>query len=252
MSLPSKDGCYCKECHAPVDQTDEKCPNGHILKDVGKAFVVTLEAKIGVSAEIGKKHELPSPIPLTFTKHERFTQKISTLKNPALNEFHQTTKYRLKITEYCLNLLLKNYDNSIAFAASLTGFLVQAKSVLDSLAEEMNIYYSLGLSTQNWVTDIENIIKRKNIKKLSTKNSNLAKLLSRQISLTPGSWFSEFKNFRDEEGVHKKRSPRHITMGRPNHDIQIGGKRVAEYCINILQKINNVIEDCYDSIIKQR
>lgn len=241
-------GCYCQKCGASVDPKDEKCPNGHILKEVGKHFVRVAGGKICLSHEIGDEHKLPSPTPLIFTNYELFAQKISTLKKPALSEYHQTTKYRLNITEYCLNLLLKNYDNSIAFAAGLTGFLVQAKSALDSLSEEINLYYSLGISNPPWVTDIEEITKTQNITKLSTKNPNLTQILSRA---TEGSWFSEFKCFRDQEGVHRKRSPRHITTGRPTHNIQIGGKRVAEYCVNILHKINEIIEDCYDSINKQ-
>ena len=248
MSIPNKNGCYCKKCCISVDPKDEKCPNGHILKEVGKHFVVVAKEKMGLSAEIGDEHELPSPIPLTFTNYDLFTLKTSTLKKPVLNEYHQTTKYRLNITEYCLNLLLKNYDNSIAFAAGLTGFLVQAKSALDSLSEEINIYYSLGISNPPWVTDIEKITKKQNISKLSTNNPNLAQILAQA---TKESWFSEFKLFRDQEGVHRKRSPRHMTIGRSAHDIQIDGKRVAEYCVNILYKINEIIEDCYDSINKQ-
>ena len=249
MDQEKSPGCYCKKCGAPIDPTDEKCPNGHVLKDVGRHYVVVLEESIDLSAKIGKEHKLPSPIPLTFTKYDGFTQKISTLQNQNLKDYHHTTKYRLSVAEYCLNLLLENYDNSIAFAAGLTGFLVQAKSALDSLSEEINLYYSLGISNPPRVTDIEDIIKTQNITELSTKNSNLAQILSRQISLTQGSWFSEFKNFRDQEGVHRKRSPRHILIGRPTNDIQIGGKGVAEYCVNILYKINEIIEDCYDSVI---
>ena len=39
MSESSKDGDYCQKCGAPVDPTDEKCPNGHVLAEVGRAFV---------------------------------------------------------------------------------------------------------------------------------------------------------------------------------------------------------------------
>jgi len=240
-------GCYCRKCGAPVDPMDEKCPNGHILKEVGKHFVVVLEDKVGVSDKIGEDHELPTPPPLKFEKYDEFTKKISTLENSKLNDYHQTTKYRLSIAEYCLNHLLEKYDNSIAFAAGLTGFLVQSKSALDSLAEEINIYYCLGLSNPRRTTVITDIIKRQNIGNLSTQNPNLAQILS-QISSTQGSWFHEFKDFRDEEGVHRKRSPRHITTGTPTHDIKIDGKSVGEYCIDILYKINKIIEDCYDSI----
>jgi len=51
MSESSKDGCYCQKCGAPVDPTDEKCPNGHILKEVGKRFVRTAEERITMSGE---------------------------------------------------------------------------------------------------------------------------------------------------------------------------------------------------------
>jgi len=244
--------CYCKKCGALINPTDEKCPNGHLLKDVGRAYEVICKEILGFSDSIGEEHKLPCPCPLTFTKYEGFTQKIPTLQNRNLEEYHHTTKYRLLIAEYCLNLLLKNYDNSIAFAAGLTGFLVQAKSALDSLAEEINIRYSLDISNPrhpDWVTTIDEIIKPQNIKKLKTKKPNLAQILSREISLEPSGWFSELKTFRDQEGVHRKRSPRHITIGTPAHDIQIGGKPVAEYCVSILYKINEIIEECYGSMI---
>ena len=45
-------GCYCKKCSAPVNPKDEKCPNGHILKEVGKHHVVVLEEKLGLSDEV--------------------------------------------------------------------------------------------------------------------------------------------------------------------------------------------------------
>lgn len=67
MSESREDGCYCKKCGVPVNPTDEKCQNGHILKEVGRHFVRSAEAKIGVSAEV--KTEL--------TKAEKnFLQKI--------------------------------------------------------------------------------------------------------------------------------------------------------------------------------
>lgn len=51
MSESREDGCYCKKCGVPVDPTDEKCRNGHVLKEVGRHFVRSAEAGIGVSAE---------------------------------------------------------------------------------------------------------------------------------------------------------------------------------------------------------
>lgn len=242
-------GCSCKKCGASIDPADEKCPNGHVLKDVGRHYKVILKESIGLSDSIGKKYKLPSPIPLTFAKYDGFTQKISTLQKN-LKGYHQTTKYKLLIAEYCLNLLLEYYNNNIAFAAGLTGFLVQTKSALDSLSEEINIYYSLNLikPKSKRVTDIKKLIKIKNLTKLSIKNSNLAQILRFNL-ISAGNWFSEFITFRNQEGVHRTRSPRHIIMGTPANDIQIGGKEVARYCVDILNKINKIIEDCYHSMI---
>jgi len=60
MSLPSKDGCYCKKCNAPVNQTDEKCPNGHILAEVGRAFVRSVGASIKITADAVLVHRAQS------------------------------------------------------------------------------------------------------------------------------------------------------------------------------------------------
>jgi len=43
-------GCYCKKCGALVDPTDEKCPNGHVLAEVGRHFVRSAPARIVFNA----------------------------------------------------------------------------------------------------------------------------------------------------------------------------------------------------------
>jgi len=50
MSVPDNDGCYCKKCGALVDPTDEKCPNGHVLAEVGRHFVRSASARIVFNA----------------------------------------------------------------------------------------------------------------------------------------------------------------------------------------------------------
>ena len=52
MDQEKSPGCYCKKCGAPIDPTDEKCPNGHVLKDVGRHYVVVAEEKIEASADL--------------------------------------------------------------------------------------------------------------------------------------------------------------------------------------------------------
>lgn len=216
---------------------------GHSRRIYSKSFVEI----IGGTDAVGGQHELPSAKPLVFTRSDLFEGKISGLHNKNLTDYYQTTRFRLLNAEYSLKLILENYDNGVAFAVGLTGFLVQAKSALDSLSEEINLHYSLGISTPPWVTDIEKLMKH--ITELTPKNPNLAQILSQEINLMKGSWFDEFKTFRDEEGVHRKRSPRNIIIGRPTHDITIGSKRVAEYCIDALSRINDIIEKCYDSMM---
>jgi len=216
---------------------------GHSRRNYSRTVV----EKIGFKDAVGEEHKLPLPKPLVFKKFDLFAGKISGLHNQDLLDYHQTTRFRLLNAEYSLKLILENYNNSVAFAVGLTGFLVQAKSALDSLSEEINLQYSLGISNPPWVTDIEELIR--NIAKLAPKNPILTKMLSQEINLMKGSWFDVFKTFRDEEGVHRKRSPRHITIGRPTHDIAIGGKSVAEYCVDALSRINDIIEKCYDSMI---
>jgi hypothetical protein len=202
---------------------------------------------IGVADMGGEEHKLSLAKPLVFTRSDLFAGKISEQSSQNLFDYHQTTRYRLLNAEYSLKLILENYNNSVAFAVGLTGFLVQVKSSLDSLSEEINLHYSLGISNPPWVTDIEKLMKH--IAELTPKNPNLARVLSQEINLVKGSWFEEFKTFRDEEGVHRKRGPRHIVIGRPAHDIRIGSKKVAEYCVEVLSRINEIIEKCYDSMI---
>ena len=50
MSESREDGCYCKQCGALVDPMDEKCPNGHVLAEVGRHFVRSASAQIVFNA----------------------------------------------------------------------------------------------------------------------------------------------------------------------------------------------------------
>ena len=251
LGLPLSESCpKCKigkleGREQKVDYILESYSCGHSQRILLRGFAVG----VGVAATFGEEHKLPSAKPLVFTKSDLFAGKISGSPNQDLLGYHQTTKYRLLNAEYALKLILENYDNGVAFAVGLTGFLVQAKSSLDSLSEEININYSLGLSNPRWVTNIEKLMRQRPIAELTLKNPNLAQILSQEISLVKGSWFKEFKTFRDEEGVHRKRSPRRIVAGRPAHDIKIGSKSVAEYCVEVLSSINGIIEECYGSML---
>jgi len=43
---------YCRECGAPVEPTDEQCPNGHDLSDVGKSIKLTLTEGLKLSDSV--------------------------------------------------------------------------------------------------------------------------------------------------------------------------------------------------------
>ena len=157
----------------------------------------------------------PQPKSLKYTNYDKFAKKLESLEKKELVQYHVTTKYRLDIADYCVKLLLSHYDNGIEFGAGLTGFLVQGKAALDSLSEEINLYYTLDVQPKNdWALDTE--ILAKNLKSLSNKNSNLAEFIQAELG-KKDNWFDEFKDFRDREGVHRRRSGRIVSIGHPTH-----------------------------------
>ena len=56
MSEPGKPEYYCEKCGAPVDPTDEKCPNGHDLKEVGIQIKKLLEEKLVLNDTVSIVH----------------------------------------------------------------------------------------------------------------------------------------------------------------------------------------------------
>lgn len=48
--MSERNGDYCQKCGAPVDPTDEKCPNGHVLAEVGRSFVRSAPAAMKMEA----------------------------------------------------------------------------------------------------------------------------------------------------------------------------------------------------------
>jgi hypothetical protein len=182
---------------------------------------------------------------LSFANYDAFGIKIASFGNRELIEYHETTKYRLEIAEYCLKLLLGNYNNGIAFAAGLTGFLVQGKACLDSLCQELNLHCRLKLSKPSFAIDTEILLDKLHL--LGAKNRALMDFLGGEFGgkNEGASWFKEFKELRDWEGVHQSRIPRLLKVGKPHHDIIIHGKQEAEYCVGIISRINTIIEQSY-------
>jgi len=48
--MSERNGDYCQKCGAPVDPTDEKCPNGHVLTEVGRSLYRSASARIVFNA----------------------------------------------------------------------------------------------------------------------------------------------------------------------------------------------------------
>jgi hypothetical protein len=183
-----------------------------------------------------------SPPQLMWTNYDAFGKKIGSMSK-ALTETHGTVRYRLDIAEYCLKHLLSNYDNTVAFSAGLTGFLVQSKAALDSLCQEISLYYSLALAKRaDYVVDTSDMIS--NLSKLRKSNGQLGNLLDKELG-SKSSWFRNFKDFRDAEGTHRNRLPRNLILGEHRRGIRMNGRDVDLFCIETISKISEVIEESY-------
>ena len=187
-------------------------------------------------------HRVPA---LSFANYESFGRKIESLAKKQLLEYHEITKYRLEIAEYCLKLLVDNYGDDIVFIAGLTGFLVQAKASLDSLCQEINLYFELNIGQRrDYLTDLEELTEPHNLLALSKKNANLSEYLVQELGPT-NPWFMTFMILHDSEGVHRPHAPRLIPSGVAPHGIEVGDMNVTEFCIESLSRINRVTEACY-------
>jgi len=151
----------------------------------------------------------------------------------------------MEIAEYCLNLLLENYNNDIAFLAGLTGFLVHVKAALDSISEEINLYYELGIGEKpDYFTDTETLTEARNLMALSKKNPKLSELVAQELRAS-NPWFATFVILHDSAGVHKQQSPRIIPFGIVPHDIEVGDQKIAEFCVESHSKLNKITEEAY-------
>ena len=205
-----------------------------------------------MNASVSEKTSFPGnllrTLKLSFVNYERFGKKIATLGKRSLLEYHEITKNRIEIADYCLKLMLDNYDNDIVFVAGLTGFLVQAKASLDSLCQEVNLYCELNISQKSGATDTEELTEPHNLLTLSKKNVKLSQFLAQELS-SSNPWFATFMILHDSEGVHKRESSRIIALGIAPHDIEVGDKKIAEFCMESLSRINQVTDEAYGWMI---
>jgi len=203
-----------------------------------------LDEGVNVKESIGFPRNLPRVPALSFANYENFGRKIARGKKYLL-EYHEITKYRIEIAEYCLKLLLDNYDDDIVFVAGLTGFLVQAKASLDSLCQEINLYCELNVGQRiEYVTDTEELTEPHNLLILSKKNAKLSEFLVQELSAS-SPWFATFMILHDSEGIHKRQSPRIIPLGIVPHDIEVGDKKITEFCVESHSRINQITEKSY-------
>ena len=186
---------------------------------------------------------------LSFVNCDIFERKVAGLGRKSLFEYHELTKTRMQTAEYCLRLLLDNYNNDIAFLAGLTGFLVQTKAALDSLCQEINLYCELGIGGKpNLRADTEILTEPRNLIALSKKNERLSRFMSEELGGS-NSWFGTFMLLHDIEGVHKHQNPRGVPLGVAAHDIEVGDMKVAEFCIESLSRVDRITETSYSFMI---
>jgi len=151
----------------------------------------------------------------------------------------------MEIAEYCLEQLLDNYNNDIAFLAGLTGFLVHVKAALDSICQEINLYYELGIGEKpDYFTETETLTEVRNLMALSKKNPKLSELVAKELGAS-NPWFATFMILHDSAGVHKQQSPKIIPFGIVPHDIEVGDKKVAEFCVESYSQLNKITEEAY-------
>jgi hypothetical protein len=188
---------------------------------------------------------LPQVPELSFVSYANFGRKVGSLGKKTLFEYHELTKHRMEIAEYCLKQLVANYDNDIAFLAGLTGFLVHVKAALDSLCQEINLYYGLEIGGRpDYFTDTEELTESRNMRALSKKNAKLSELVAQELGAS-NPWFATFMILHDSEGIHKQQSARVIPFGIVPHDIEVGDKKVAEFCVESYSQLNRVTEEAY-------
>lgn len=184
---------------------------------------------------------------MEWQHYDSFTKKLKRLGKPVLDLYHQTTKYRMKVAEQALKLMLDNYDNGHVFAVGLTGFLVQAKASLDSLSQEINLLYTINVRT-NWAFSVEELTEMNNLEKLRKHNSKLASFIDKELGRS-SAWYKDLKDLRDQEGVHRIRTPRNLRLflgaNTQPTEINIKGNDIGPYCQQILSKVNIVTEGCY-------
>jgi len=182
---------------------------------------------------------------LSFVNYDSYEKKIASMGSRNLLEYHEITKSRLEISEYCLKLLLDNFDNDVAFVAGLTGFLVQAKAALDSLCQEINLFYRLSIGLgRDYPTETEELTAPQNLLVLSRRNVVLTKLIVQELGAT-NPWFATFKLLHASEGVHGH-SRRLMSAGISPHNLEVGETKIPEFCAESLSKINRITEQCYD------
>lgn len=166
-----------------------------------------------------------------------FSSKITV---PEVLDFHKTVKYRLDIAVFNLEYLLANYDNTVSFAAGLTGFLTQSKAALDSLGQEISLYYNLPRRYPDYVYSIDDLLKNRN--SLTANNIQLAQ----KLNVLDSNWYGDFKRFRDSEAVHRERGSRALAAVTNSLSIKIDGNEIDETCLMLLVEISNFIEECYE------
>lgn len=101
MEVPKEtDGCYCQKCGIPVDPTDEKCPNGHVLAEVGRAYLISASGSIKFTADavlVAHKTRCFIIMPFSETKNHSetfWTKHFEFFLKPIIEEIDNVEVFR--------------------------------------------------------------------------------------------------------------------------------------------------------------
>lgn len=140
----------------------------------------------------------------------------------------------------------------IKFRCSLNSFLTQTKSAIDSLTEEINLYYSIAPNqTAKGKTISIGILTSAQNKKMQKKlKQTNPSLFTEIMNATSAPWYIELEDLRNKEAVHDALAGKNwsLTLGPGQAITKLGIRGVSDlavWCPEILKEVNSFLERCY-------
>ena len=158
-----------------------------------------------------------------------------------LSGYHKNTSWRLEIAKFNLHLLLKNYNNSVAFDAGFFGFLAQSVSALGSLANEIFLRYEIPKTNKgDFVEDMTTLYGKLGV--VVKKNPDLKEFLD---GVYKSEWYKRLKHWRDRDGIHRLRTGRHLVHVGGALTIRLEGIDIGPFCETVYQEVTKTIDECH-------